>query len=95
MVEVVVGGEMDPVTGMVTDLVELDRTVEREVLDPFDRQNLNTLECFREVVPTTENSILEIERRLRRALPSRLSLSVRVEETSNNAFETVGRGLES
>ena len=89
IVEVLVGGEMDPVTAMVTDLVELDTCVGREVVEPFNQQNLNTLECFREAVPTTENFILEIERRLRRALPERLSLTVRVEETSNNAFETV------
>jgi len=95
IVEVVVGGEMDPVTAMVTDLVELDACVGREVLEPFDQQNLNMLEAFREAVPTTENFILEIERRLRRALPERLSLTVRVEETSNNAFETVAGGTDS
>jgi 6-pyruvoyltetrahydropterin/6-carboxytetrahydropterin synthase len=90
-VEVVVGGQLDGVTGMVTDLVELDACVGREVLEPFDLQNLNTLECFRGVVPTTENFCLEIELRLRRALPEKLSLAVRVEETSNNSFETFGR----
>jgi GTP cyclohydrolase I len=54
-VEVTVGGEIDRVTGMVMDLTQLDGCVKREVLEPFDRQNLSTLECFREVVPTTEN----------------------------------------
>jgi 6-pyruvoyltetrahydropterin/6-carboxytetrahydropterin synthase len=89
-VEVIVGGELDPVTGMVTDLVELDRCVGREVLEPFDAQNLNTLDSFLDRVPTTENLSLEIERRLRGALPSQLSLAVRVEETSNNSFEVTG-----
>ena len=88
-VEVLVGGEMDGVTGMVTDLVELDACVGCEVLEPFDRQNLNTLDVFVDRVPTTENLCIEIERRLRRALPERLSLAVRVEETSNNSFETL------
>lgn len=86
-VEVMVGGEIDGVTGMVCDLVELDGLVGREVLEPFDHQNLNTLESFRERVPTTENLLLEIRRRLERALPRRLTLAVRVEETSNNFFE--------
>ena len=90
-VEVLVGGEMDGVTGMVTDLVELDACVGREVLEPFDRQNLNTLDAFADRVPTTENFCLEIERRLRGALPEKLSLAVRVEETSNNSFETLER----
>jgi 6-pyruvoyltetrahydropterin/6-carboxytetrahydropterin synthase len=72
---------------MVCDLVELDGLVGREVLEPFDHQNLNTLESFRERVPTTENLLLEIRKRLERALPRRLTLAVRVEETSNNFFE--------
>jgi len=86
-VEVSVGGEIDGATGMVCDLAELDGLVGREVLEPFDHQNLNTLESFRERVPTTENLLLEIRKRLERALPRRLTLAVRVEETSNNFFE--------
>lgn len=86
-VEVIVGGEVDPATGMVWDLARLDGCVGREVLEPFDHENLNTLECFREVVPTTENLVIEIRRRLKSALPQKMTLGVRVEETSNNFFE--------
>lgn len=86
-VEVMVGGEIDPATGMVFDLAQLDGCVSRDVLQPFDHQNLNTLECFREVVPTTENLVIEIQKRLAKALPGKLKLSLRVEETSNNFFE--------
>ncbi|HEX4066479.1 MAG TPA: 6-carboxytetrahydropterin synthase [Acidobacteriaceae bacterium] len=86
-VEVIVGGELDSVTGMVCDLAELDGTVRREVLEPLDHQNLNLLEAFRNRVPTTENLVLEIQSRLERALPEKLTLQVRVEETSNNFFE--------
>lgn len=86
-VEVIVGGELDPVTGMVVDLVELDGTVKREVLEPFDHQDLNRLECFRDSVPTTENLVLEVERRLRRALPRTMTVRVCIRETSNNSFE--------
>ena len=90
VVEVVVGGEVDPVTGMVCDLVELDTLVGREVLEPFDHQNLNMLEPFLDRVPTTENLCIEVEGRLRRALRPELSLRVRVEETENNFFEVAG-----
>jgi 6-pyruvoyltetrahydropterin/6-carboxytetrahydropterin synthase len=86
-VEVVVGGVIHPETGMVCDLVELDACVGREVLEPFDHENLNTLAAFQNLVPTTENLCIEIERRLRRGLRRDLSLVVRVEETSNNFFE--------
>ena len=93
-VEVAVGGDIDGTTGMVVDLVELDGLVGREVLEPFDHQNLNTLESFRAAVPTTENLLLEIRKRLERALPRRLTLAVRVEETSNNFFEYWEEGSE-
>lgn len=89
-VEVVVGGEIDAATGMVCDLRELDGCVGREVLEPFDHENLNTLEAFQNRVPTTENLCIEIERRLRKALRSDLSLQVRVEETGKNFFEYAG-----
>jgi len=86
-VEVRVGGEIDAETGMVVDLAELDNWVNREVLEPFDHTNLNRMESFRDRVPTTENLLIEIQRRLRKALPGKLTLQVRVEETSNNFFE--------
>lgn len=89
-VEVVVGGEIDAATGMVCDLTELDGCVAREVLKPFDHQNLNTLDVFRNRVPTTENLCMEIQERLRKALRGDLSLKVRVEETGKNFFETRG-----
>jgi len=86
-VEVIVGGEIDRTTGMICDLAELDGLVKREVLEPFDHQNLNTLESFRSVVPTTENLVIEIQKRLEGVLPGRFTLAVRVEETSKNFFE--------
>ena len=82
-----VGGAIDAATGMVCDLAELDGCVQREILEPFDHENLNTLDAFADRVPTTENLCLEIQRRLRRALRPELSLAVRIEETSNNFFE--------
>jgi 6-pyruvoyltetrahydropterin/6-carboxytetrahydropterin synthase len=88
-VEVLVGGDIDQATGMVCDLAELDGCVAREVLEPFDHQNLNSLDAFRNRVPTTENLCIEIEKRLREALRRDLSLKVRVEETGKNFFETL------
>ncbi len=90
VLEVLVGGPVDPVTGMVIDLVELDGIVAREVLEPFDHTNLNCLPAFAELVPTSENFCVEIYNRLAAAL-SRASQDavlrqVRLEETVNNAF---------
>lgn len=87
VLEVRVGGGVDPVTGMVCNLVELDDCVRKEVLDAFDHTNLNLHECFKSVVPTTENVCIEIDRRLKRAFRAAEIVAVRVEETSNNFFE--------
>jgi 6-pyruvoyltetrahydropterin/6-carboxytetrahydropterin synthase len=87
VVEVIVGGEVDPVTGMVCDLAQLDDCVRREVLERFDHTNLNLYEGFREVVPTTENFNLETYRLLRAAFRQAEIMSVRVEETAKNSFE--------
>jgi 6-pyruvoyltetrahydropterin/6-carboxytetrahydropterin synthase len=87
VVEVMVGGEVDPLTGMVCDLVQLDDCVRREVLERFDHTNLNLYEGFRGIVPTTENFNLEIYRLLKTAFKPAEIVSVRVEETAKNSFE--------
>lgn len=86
-VEVIVGGSIDEATGMVANLADLDASVRREILEPFDHTNLNTLECFQGLVPTTENFCLEIQRRLQSGFTQAQVVTVRVEETSNNFFE--------
>lgn len=87
VVEVIVGGEVDQLTGMVCDLVQLDTCVRREILERFDHTNLNLYEGFREIVPTTENFNLEIYRLLRGVFRQAEIVSVRVEETAKNSFE--------
>lgn len=87
MVEVLVSGQVDPATGMIANLADLDGFVAREVLEPFDHKSLNEeVPVFGEKVPTTENLCIEIFRRLR-AFPMARLERVRVQETSNNSFE--------
>jgi len=93
VVEVRVSGNVDPATGMIASLADLDGFVEREVIGPFDHKLLNEeVAAFRESVPTTENLCKEIYQRLRRFPKAKLE-RVRVEETSNNAFEYAGERL--
>lgn len=87
VVEVIVGGEVDPVTGMVCDLVQLDDCVQREILDRFDQTNLNCYTNFQDTVPTTENFDIEIYRLLKAEFTGAEIVSVRVEETAKNSFE--------
>jgi 6-pyruvoyltetrahydropterin/6-carboxytetrahydropterin synthase len=90
VVEVSVSGEVDPATGMIANLADLDAFVGRQVLDPFDHRSLNEdVPAFRETVPTTENLCIEIFQRLKTFPRAKLE-RVRVEETGNNTFEYAG-----
>jgi 6-pyruvoyltetrahydropterin/6-carboxytetrahydropterin synthase len=67
--------------------------VEQEVIEVFDHKSLNEdVPAFRDVVPTTENVCKEIYQRLKRFPKAKLE-RVRVEETSNNAFEYAGEEI--
>ena len=93
-VEIRVSGTVDPATGMIANLADLDNFVQREVLDAFDHRSLNEdVPAFREAVPTTENLCMEIFRRLK-SFPRAKLETVRVEETSNNSFEYAGESFE-
>src|SRR4051794_35889696 len=54
-VEVTVGGQVNPSTGMVCNLVDLDECFRHEIMERFDHHNLNTRPEFADRVPTTEN----------------------------------------
>jgi 6-pyruvoyltetrahydropterin/6-carboxytetrahydropterin synthase len=88
--EVTVSGPVDPRTGMVCNLVDLDTFVEREVLSRYHLENLNTLKEFAQQVPTTENLSVEIFEILQRGFHPAHLQRVRLEETMMNSFEYIG-----
>ncbi len=54
--EITVAGEMDPRTGMIVDLGELEAAIDKHVVKPFDHTFLNKdVPYFAETVPTAEN----------------------------------------
>src|SRR5580698_2044015 len=87
--EVTVSGQVDE-NGMVCNLVDLDGFVEREILERFDVQNLNTLAEFAELVPTTENLSIAVYDILQRGFRLAHLERVRFEETLMNSFEYAG-----
>jgi 6-pyruvoyltetrahydropterin/6-carboxytetrahydropterin synthase len=97
-VEITVRGPLEEATGRAVDLVKLDGLVNAEVLEAFDHRNLNAeIRQFAELVPTSENLALELERRLRAgwhsAFPGewpRLE-KIRIAETERNIFEVSGQ----
>jgi len=89
-VEVRFSGAVDPVTGMIANLTDLDAFVNERVIEPFDHRSLqDEVSVFRNVVPTTENLCIEIFQRLK-SFPKAKLEAVRIEETSNNSFEYAG-----
>lgn len=68
-----VRGEVHPETGFVVDLAALDELVHREVLEPLDHRHLNhAVPEFAPggKVPSSENLVDWIRRRLETALPN-------------------------
>jgi 6-pyruvoyltetrahydropterin/6-carboxytetrahydropterin synthase len=88
--EVTVSGQIDPATGMVCNLVDLDCCVEKEVLSRYDLENLNTMKEFAVTVPTTENLCIQIFEILQRTFSPAHLERVRLEETMMNSFEYAG-----
>jgi 6-pyruvoyltetrahydropterin/6-carboxytetrahydropterin synthase len=91
VIEVLVGGEVDPQTGMVINLTALDEVVQTTVLERFDHTNLNCDSLFVNQVPTTENLTKVVFDVLKDALPVGKLEYVRVEETENNFFQIQGK----
>jgi 6-pyruvoyltetrahydropterin/6-carboxytetrahydropterin synthase len=90
VLEAIWSGDVDPETGMIANLADIDAFVDREVLQAFDQGSLNEdVPEFAVIVPTTENVCAEIFRRLK-SFPNAKLERVRVEETSNNSFEYTG-----
>jgi 6-pyruvoyltetrahydropterin/6-carboxytetrahydropterin synthase len=88
--EVTVSGPVDESIGMVCNLVDLDGFVEREVLSRYHLANLNMLQEFVQLVPTTENLSVEIYEILQRGFQHAHLERVRLEETMMNSFEYAG-----
>ena len=90
VVEVTVTGPVDPATGMIANLADLDAFVQKQIIEPLDHTYLNKdVDVFRVTVPTTENLCIEIFGRLKH-FPSARLVRIRLEETGRNSFEYAG-----
>ncbi len=87
VVEVTVTGQMDENTGMIIDLVQLDRLVESEIVEKLDHKNLDVDVPELLGRPTTsENIVAFIDKVLQEKLGKAL-VGVRLFETARNSFE--------
>ena len=88
VLEVVVGGEVDPATGYVLDLKHLSEVMAERVIDDVDHRNLNTdVPWLEGIIPTAENLAIAFWERLRPELPDGALRTVRVWETDKNWAE--------
>lgn len=93
---VTVEGKVDPATGFIVDLGELDRLVAELVIDPLDHQHLNAaLPEFGEggEIPSSENVVRWILGQLAGQLPPGATLvKLRLEEDEDLAAEWLQQG---
>ena len=93
VLEVVVAGEIDDVTGYVLDLKLLSAIMSKQVIGDVDHRNLNTdVPWLKGLIPTAENLALTFWERLRTELPEGRLRSVRVWETDKNWAEVNDQG---
>jgi 6-pyruvoyltetrahydropterin/6-carboxytetrahydropterin synthase len=78
-VQVTVAGTVDPQTGMVLNLCEIDEVLRKQVVSRMDHRHLNEeLPEWRDKVPTTENIAIAIWERIERDLRRRGARLARV-----------------
>lgn len=85
VLKVTVCGTVDPKTGVVIDLKEMERIIDEHVVNKVDHWHLNhDVEPFNEVIPTVENMAVVFWGWLQDALPQGLLYEVKLHETENN-----------
>ena len=83
LLEVTLGGRVDPITGMIMNLYDLKRIV-TDVLEEFDHRHLNLdTPYFARLLPTTENLALVLWRKFRARPETRDIESIRLCEGEN------------
>jgi len=83
--EVTITGQIDPQTGMIMNLKELSRIIERYIISQCDHRNLNVeVEFMRGIIPTAENIARRIFEVLDQHLPPGTLVRVKLFETENN-----------
>jgi 6-pyruvoyltetrahydropterin/6-carboxytetrahydropterin synthase len=89
--EVTVAGRIDPDTGMVVHLGELDRVIREAVLEKLDHRHLNVdVPEFADTIPTTEMLARWIWRALEPRIPGGRLVRVRLYEEEDLFVDYTG-----
>ena len=90
VLEVRLSGPVNPDTGMVCNLSDLDTFINRRIIEGFELSNLNALPAFKAEVPTTENLCRELFKIIEDGFSLAKLEKIRIEETAMNSFEFAG-----
>ncbi|KAJ2234217.1 hypothetical protein GGF40_003842 [Coemansia sp. RSA 1286] len=94
VLETVVGGPIDPKTGMVASLDDLKHWINTAVMDVLDHRNLDAdIAYFKNRPSTVENLAAFIWIRLSQTVPAGLLHKIIVSETPKNKVIFAGEGL--
>ena len=89
--DITVEGEVEPSTGYVLDLKRLRDVVEETALQDLDHRNLNLdVPWMQGVIPSTENLVVAIWRKLAPAIPEGRLVRLVLWETPRNYVEYTG-----
>lgn len=90
-IEVWVNGEVDPVSGYVIDMKELQKIINEEVVLPWDHKNLNLqTEEFKNLNPTAENIVICAFEKIKKRINQNFNLKIILHETERNIVEYEG-----
>lgn len=85
---ITVEGPVNLDTGMVINLVDLDRIINQTIVAKLDHQHFNNLEEFKDLVPTTENMVKTIwslvEEEINKFDKAKL-VKIKIKETEKNS----------
>ena len=86
--EVTVAGQVDPITGMIINLKDLDRILREAVVAKVDHHHLNRdVDFLSGTLPTAENLALAFWNEIEPRLGALTLRKVRLVESENNAAE--------
>lgn len=84
-VEVTLKGPVDPVTGMVMNIVDLKVFMQKAIMETLDHRNIDKdVPYFKDKVSTTENLAVFIWVELQKHLPPNQLYEVKIHETDKN-----------
>ena len=93
VLEVTVQGAPDAQTGMVLNLSDLKRAMNKQVFEGVDHKHLNyDVPWLEGCIPTTEVLVIKFWERLVGSLPTGMLYEVRLHETENNVASYRGEG---